>query len=119
MSKKKSGLGSETINTPPHIIVNAATITQLIITGKNPSRVTNFLRSGYRSGNRIAIGPVVTCFSMFTHFYCFFCPSSSFCGAVHSVCDRILVFHVQFFMERLRHDHVIVKLSAYEMQRTR
>ena len=31
---------------------------------------------------------------------------------------HILVFHVQFLMERL-HDHVIVQLSAHEMQRTR
>ena len=33
--------GKGPINTPPHIIVKAATITQLIITGKNPSHITN------------------------------------------------------------------------------
>ena len=48
----------------------------------------------------VMYGPVVTCFSMFTHvritFIAFSVLLLSFCGAVHSVCDRILVFHVHF-----------------------
>ena len=53
-----------------------------------------FLISCARS-SKIGV-PVVTCFSMFTHVHVTFIAFPSFCGAVHSVCDRILVFHVQF-----------------------
>ena len=65
----------------------------------------------------MAIGPVVTCFSIFTHVRVIFCFSGLFYRfvvlSIHFA-GRILIFHVQFL-----HDHVIVQLSAHEMQRTR
>ena len=87
-------------------------------------------RAGANIFNEVAIGPVTgrtlysyrsgshVLFYVYSRACHFFCPPL-FCGVVHSVCDRILVFHIQLFMERLHHDHMIVKLSAYEMQRTR
>ena len=54
----------------------------------------------------MAIGPVVTCFSIFTHVRVTFIGFSvllpSLCGSVHSVFDRILVFHVQFLWKDKR-----------------
>ena len=49
-----------------------------------------------------------------------FCPSPIVISvlSIHFA-GRILVFHVQFLMERRHDDHVIVQLSAHEMQRTR
>ena len=70
----------------------------------------------------MAIGPVVTCFSMFTHVRVTFI---AFSGLLHRLWCRpfslrsYISISCSVFMERLHHDHVIVKFSAYEMQRTR
>ena len=67
----------------------------------------------------MAIGLVVTCFSIFTHAFCFSVLLLSFVVLSIHFAGRIFVFHVQFSMERRHDDHVIVQLSAHEMQHTR